>query len=154
MHAGTRRLSLPHNKLRTALLRMVNASYLPLPELNGSFKALSTFDLVSHWILPRYTTANNVHLQNSHAWSFMSENDVARKLEKLGLILNRHEPALICSRCKYALQPSGVRVSRHLAERPCQHCRGHCSYYHPKALQTRSDGSRPSIDISGSAFDG
>lgn len=47
----------------------------------------------------------------------MSENDVARKLEKLGLVLNHPEPALICSQCKYALQLSGVRVSRHLAER-------------------------------------
>jgi hypothetical protein len=61
--------------------------------------------------------ANNAHLQSSHAWSFMSDNDVVRKLKKLGLILNHPEPALICSRCKYALQPSGVRVSRHLAER-------------------------------------
>jgi hypothetical protein len=32
----TRRLSLPHNKPRTALLRMVNASHFPLPELDGS----------------------------------------------------------------------------------------------------------------------
>jgi hypothetical protein len=47
----------------------------------------------------------------------MSENDVAQKLEKLRLIMNHPEPALICSRCKYALQPSGVRVSRYLAER-------------------------------------
>ena len=47
----------------------------------------------------------------------MSDNDVARKLEKLGLIMNHPEPTLICSRCKYALRPSGVRVSGHLAER-------------------------------------
>jgi hypothetical protein len=47
----------------------------------------------------------------------MSENDVARKLEKLRLIIIHLKPALICSRWKYALQPSGVMVSRHLAER-------------------------------------
>jgi hypothetical protein len=61
--------------------------------------------------------ASNAHLQSSHAWSFISDNDVVRKLEKLRLIINYPEPTLIYSRCKYALQLSGVRVSRHLAER-------------------------------------
>ena len=61
--------------------------------------------------------ASNAHLQSSHAWSFISDNDVVRKLEKLRLIINYPEPTLICSRYKYALQLSGVRVSRHLAER-------------------------------------
>jgi len=131
---------------------MINASHFPLPELNGSFKASSTFDLVSHWILPRYTMVNNSHLQSSHAWSFMSENDVVRKLEKLGLILNHPEPALICSRCKYALQSRGVRVSRHLAEKhnvPASDRTELVTYIdslrlpNPNLLNGRNDGSEP-----------
>jgi hypothetical protein len=53
----TRRLSLPHNGPRTALLRMVNASHSLLPELNWSLKTLLTFDVVSSWVLPRCTMA-------------------------------------------------------------------------------------------------
>ena len=80
--------------------------------------------------------ANNTHLQSSHAWSFMSENDVARKLEKFGLILNRPDPTLICSRCKYALQPGGVRISRHLAER-----------YNGPASDRTEMASRPAVSL-------
>jgi hypothetical protein len=42
-----------------------------------------------------------------HAWSFLHVRDLAQKLSKLGLVLNRLEPALICNRCEYALQPVG-----------------------------------------------
>jgi hypothetical protein len=38
-------------------------------------------------ILLHYTMAINMCLQSRHAWSFMSDGDVAPKLEKLGLIL-------------------------------------------------------------------
>jgi hypothetical protein len=100
-----------------ARLRIVNASRFSHAELNWSLKSLLTFDLVSSWIPPRYTMADHAHLQIRHAWSFISENDIALNLEKLGLTLNHPESALICSRCKYALQSSGVGVSRHLAER-------------------------------------
>jgi hypothetical protein len=47
----------------------------------------------------------------------MNEKDLAHKLHELGLMVNRPEPALICRQCKYALQPSGIRVSKHLAEK-------------------------------------
>lgn len=47
----------------------------------------------------------------------MNEEDLSCKLHRLGLILNRPEPALICWQCKYALQPNGTRVSKHLAEK-------------------------------------
>jgi hypothetical protein len=47
----------PTNELRTALLRMVNALHSSLPALNWSLKSLLTFDVVSRWILPRYTMA-------------------------------------------------------------------------------------------------
>jgi hypothetical protein len=45
-------------------------------------------------ILFHYTMAINMCLQSRHAWSFMSDEDVAPKLEKLGLIL---ELSLTCS---------------------------------------------------------
>jgi len=96
---------------------MVNASHFSLTELNWSLKSLPTFGLFSIWIPPRYTMANNAHLQSGHAWSFIIQNNIAMKLEKLGLTLNHPGSALIFSRCKYALQPSSVRVSRHLAAR-------------------------------------
>ena len=51
-----------------------------------------------------------------HAWSFMHEIDLARKLHGLGLVLNRPEPAIICIRCKFALQPSSASVLRHIAD--------------------------------------
>jgi hypothetical protein len=82
----------------------------------------------------------------------MSDNDVALKLEKLGLILNYPEPALICSRCKYALQPRGVRVSRHLAEKhnvPASDRTELVTHIdslrllNPNLLNGRNDGSEP-----------
>ena len=96
--------------------------------------------------------ANNAHLQSSHAWNFMSDNDVARKLEKLGLIMNHPEPTLICSRCKYALQPSVVQVSRHLVVRhnvPASDRTELVTYVdslrlpNPNLLNGRNDGSEP-----------
>ena len=46
----------------------------------------------------------------------MHEIDLARKLHRLGLILNRSEPAIICIRYKFALQPRGASVARHIAD--------------------------------------
>ena len=43
--------------------------------------------------------------------------DLHRRLGRLGLYLNRPERAVICIACKYALKPSGVRVSKHLGEK-------------------------------------
>lgn len=61
--------------------------------------------------------SSDTAIQSRHAWSLMNENDLTQKLQRLGLILNRLEPALICQQGKYALQPSGIRVSKHLAEK-------------------------------------
>jgi hypothetical protein len=61
--------------------------------------------------------ASDTLIHNRHAWSLMNEKDLVDKLHKLGLIVNRPEPALICRQCRYALQLSGIRVSKHLAEK-------------------------------------
>jgi hypothetical protein len=42
---------------------------------------------------------------------------ISATLEALELYLNQPEYAIICIRCKYALQPTGHKVSRHLWER-------------------------------------
>ena len=103
--------------------------------------------------------ANNAHLQSGHAWSLMIQNNTAMKLKKLGLTLNHPGPALIFSRCKYALQPSGVRVLRHLAARhnvPLSDRTGLVTYIdslrlpNPNLLNGRNGGSklRPYLLIS------
>jgi hypothetical protein len=75
---------------------------LPLPDHCHALSSMTTSDI-------------RVHIR--HAWSLMNEEDIGHKLHKLGLILNRPEPALICRHCKYALQPSATRVSKRLAEK-------------------------------------
>lgn len=47
----------------------------------------------------------------------MNESDLTQILHRLELTLNRPEPALIWQQCKYALRPSRIRVSKHLAEK-------------------------------------
>jgi hypothetical protein len=96
--------------------------------------------------------ADNAPAQSKHAWTFMNENDLVQKLQKLGLTLNHPEPALICNECKYALQPSGIRVSKHLAEKhgvPASDRRELATYIDslhlpdPNLLNGRDDGSEP-----------
>jgi hypothetical protein len=60
---------------------------------------------------------SDIRVHSRHAWSLMNEEDFTHKLHKLGLISNWPEPALICRHCRHALQPSGTRVSKHLAEK-------------------------------------
>ena len=87
----------------------------------------------------------------------MNEEDLSCKLHRLGLILNRPEPALICWQCKYALQPNGTRVSKHLAEKhavPASKRKELVSYIDslrlPNAnlLSGRRNGSEPSYNPS------
>lgn len=82
----------------------------------------------------------------------MNEKDLTHKLHRLGLILNQPEPALICRQCKYALQPSGLRVSKHLAEKhaiPASERKELVSYIdslhlpNPNLLSGRRNGSEP-----------
>jgi hypothetical protein len=51
------------------------------------------------------------------SWKTLPLEQAARRLEALGLHLNQPEQALICTRCKYALKPSGETVSKHLWEK-------------------------------------
>jgi hypothetical protein len=96
--------------------------------------------------------ADNAPAQSKHAWTFMNENDLVQKLQKLSLRLNHPEPALICTECKYALQPSGIRVYKHLAEKhgvPASDRRELATYIDslhlpdPNLLNGRDDGSEP-----------
>jgi hypothetical protein len=82
----------------------------------------------------------------------MHDIDLARKLHGLGLVLNRPEPAIICIRCKFALQPSGASVSRHIADKhnvPACDRRELASYVDtlrlpdPNTLEGRENGSEP-----------
>jgi hypothetical protein len=96
--------------------------------------------------------ASDALIHSRHAWSLMNEKDLAHKLHKLGLIVNRPEPALICRECRYALQPSGIRVSKHLAENhavPASNRKELVSYVYsldlpnPNLLSGRRNGSEP-----------
>jgi hypothetical protein len=84
----------------------------------------------------------------------MHEIDLARKLHGLRLVLNRPEPAIICIRCKFALQPSGASVSGHIANThnvPVCDRRELASYVDtlrlpdPNTLQGRENGSEPHL---------
>jgi hypothetical protein len=99
-----------------------------------------------------HTMASDTAVQSRHAWSLMNENDLTQRLQRLRLILNRPEPVLICQQCKYALQPSGTRVSKHLAEKraiPASERKELVSYIdslhlsNPNLLDRRRNGSEP-----------
>jgi hypothetical protein len=47
----------------------------------------------------------------------MHENELARKLHRLGFVLNCPEHAIICIRCKFALEPNSASVSRHIVDK-------------------------------------
>jgi hypothetical protein len=51
------------------------------------------------------------------SWKSLPLEQAERSLEALGLQSNQPEQALICTRCKYALKPSGETVSKHLWEK-------------------------------------
>jgi hypothetical protein len=47
-------------------------------------------------------------------WDTLDSLAIDRGLTDLSLSLDRDNKAIICTRCKYALQPSGQTVSKHL----------------------------------------
>lgn len=74
------------------------------------------------------------------------------RLKSLELYLSRPELAIVCMRCKYALQPKGDRVSRHLWEKhhvPIEDRKGLVSLVasldlqDPNTLPLRKDGCLP-----------
>jgi len=80
------------------------------------------------------------------------DQQLGRRLESLGLILNSPEPAIICRSCRFTLVPSGDSVSRHLAEkhnvskaarRGLSHCINALNLPHPEKLPLRQNGSPP-----------
>ena len=50
-------------------------------------------------------------------WDRLDSGSVSRRLTALGLYQNHPEPAIICCRCRYALQASGEAVVKHLWEK-------------------------------------
>jgi hypothetical protein len=48
------------------------------------------------------------------SWKSLPLEQAERRLEALGLHFKQPEQALICTRCKYRLKPSGEAVSKHL----------------------------------------
>jgi hypothetical protein len=51
------------------------------------------------------------------SWKSLPFEQAECRLEVLGLHYNQPEQALICTRCKYPLKPSGETVSKHLREK-------------------------------------
>jgi hypothetical protein len=97
-----------HNSLRLCQCLSLRANHcfrVPPTPLSDHCHALSSI------------MTSDICIHSRHAWSLMNEEVLTHKLHKLGLILNRPEPALICRQCKYALQPSGTRISKQLAEK-------------------------------------
>lgn len=57
--------------------------------------------------------------ESTNAWSHQSQREVKRRLRDVGLVSCDSEEVLICTPCKYALQPSGQTVSKYLWEEHC-----------------------------------
>ncbi|KAJ9636434.1 hypothetical protein H2199_000585 [Coniosporium tulheliwenetii] len=85
-------------------------------------------------------------------WTGLSAGELERRLAALDVYLNTLERVVVCRQCKYALQPSGDCVSKHLWEKhgiPVQARRGLKSYIDslrlpdPNELATRPDGCEP-----------
>lgn len=51
------------------------------------------------------------------AWDDLSSDEIRQRLSDLGLVLCEVDGVIICVRCRYALQPSGQTVSKHLWEK-------------------------------------
>lgn len=152
----------PQNKPCAALLRTRNAplfyslfhfDFLHVLPYSGA--AIQQVHYPPAWTKPHttcHTVAGETRVHSRHAWSLMNESDLTQKLCRLGLVLNRPEPALICRQCKYALQPSGIRVSKHLAEKhsiSASERKELVSYVdslhlpNPNLLDGRRNGSKP-----------
>jgi hypothetical protein len=91
------------------------------------------------------------------SWKSLPLEQVERRLEALGLHHDQPEQALICTRCKYALKPSGETVSKHLWEKhqiPPEERHGLSAYVKdlhltdPNQLPLRQDRSEPHPHLS------
>jgi hypothetical protein len=89
---------------------------------------------------------------NATNWCELTAETVVNRLIPLGLYLNSPECAIICTRCRYALQPAGEAVSKHLWEKhevPLNQRVGLNSFVRslhlpdPNVLPSRPDGSAP-----------
>jgi hypothetical protein len=89
---------------------------------------------------------------NTDPWTHLSQDAVLRRLESIGLILCRVDSVIICICCKYALQPYGQTVSKHLWEKhsiPAKDRAGLNDYVRtlgfqdPNTIPTSRDGSPP-----------
>jgi hypothetical protein len=85
-------------------------------------------------------------------WENLDPEDMDSRLATLGLCLNKPESAIICMRCKYALNPSAVGISKHLWEKhqvPPAARKGLKVFVvslrldDPNKLALRTDGCRP-----------
>jgi hypothetical protein len=55
--------------------------------------------------------------ERTDVWIHLPNEEVNRRLSSIGLALCESDRVLVCTRCKYALQPSGQTVSKHLWEK-------------------------------------
>lgn len=85
-------------------------------------------------------------------WKGLTAEGLEAQLASLGLCLNKPEPAIICTRCKYALKPSGDGIAKHPGEKhgvPSQARRGLKAFVSslqlkdPNKLELREDGRPP-----------
>jgi hypothetical protein len=91
------------------------------------------------------------------SWRNLPLEQAECRLEALGLHFYQPEQALICTRCQYALKPSGETVSKHLWEKhqiPPEERHGLTAYVKdlhlidPNQLPPRQDRSEPHSHLS------
>jgi hypothetical protein len=58
-----------------------------------------------------------VEVNHPRDWNRLAADDLGSLLDGIGLYLNQPKLAIICKECKYALQPSGDGISKHLGEK-------------------------------------
>lgn len=88
--------------------------------------------------------------ESADVWSQLPRDESRRRLDSIGLVLSESDRILICKHCRYALQPSGQTVSKHLWEKhllPARDRAGLNAFIRSLALQDpntvpkRPDGS-------------
>lgn len=114
----------------------------------------SNSPIESHNMLPSTEIRQRYPVRS---WKSLPLEQAERRLEALGLYYNQPEQALICTRCKYALKPSGVTVSKHFWEKhqiPPEERHGLSVYVKdlhltdPNQLPPRQDRSEPHPHLS------
>jgi hypothetical protein len=75
---------------------------------------------LSRWTVVCSLRQNSLTMSQFKAsddWGALSPEQMHQRLSQLGLILCENDKIVICKHCKYALQPSGQTVSKHLWEK-------------------------------------